>query len=181
MNIHCKDWSWNWSSSTLVTWCEELTYLKRPYCWERLKATGEGDSRGCEDGQHHWFSGHESEQTPGDSEGQRSLVHCSPWDAKSRMRQRLSSNNNSFCACNSVFNQSYLFKMNWVQNQLQYQLFFLCVLHAKSSCVQLFAVIWSIDLQAPLPMGILQARILEWVAMPSSRGSSQPRDWTQVS
>ena len=29
--------------------------------------------------------------------------------------------------------------------------------------------------------GILQARILEWVAMPSSRGSSRPRDWTQVS
>ena len=26
--------------------------------------------------------------------------------------------------------------------------------------------------------GILQARILEWVAMPSSRGSSQPRGWT---
>jgi len=30
-------------------------------------------------------------------------------------------------------------------------------------------------------MRILQARILEWVAMPSSRGSSQPRDQTQVS
>ena len=30
-------------------------------------------------------------------------------------------------------------------------------------------------------MGILQARILEWVAMPSSRGSSQPRDRNQVS
>ena len=29
--------------------------------------------------------------------------------------------------------------------------------------------------------GILQARILQWVAMPSSRGSSQPRDWTPVS
>ena len=29
--------------------------------------------------------------------------------------------------------------------------------------------------------GILQARILEWVAMPFSRGSSQPRDWTRVS
>ena len=28
---------------------------------------------------------------------------------------------------------------------------------------------------------ILQARILEWVPMPSSRGSSQPRDWNQVS
>ena len=30
-------------------------------------------------------------------------------------------------------------------------------------------------------VGILQARILEWVAMPSSRETSQPRDGTQVS
>ena len=29
--------------------------------------------------------------------------------------------------------------------------------------------------------GIFQARILEWIAFPSSRESSQPRDWTQVS
>ena len=29
--------------------------------------------------------------------------------------------------------------------------------------------------------GIVQARILEWVSMPSTRGSSQPRDQTQVS
>ena len=29
--------------------------------------------------------------------------------------------------------------------------------------------------------GILQARILEWIAIPFSRGSSQPRDWTEVS
>ena len=29
--------------------------------------------------------------------------------------------------------------------------------------------------------GILQARILEWIAMPSSRGSSRPRDWTHIS
>ena len=35
--------------------------------------------------------------------------------------------------------------------------------------------------QAPLSVGILQARILECVGMSSSRGSSQPRDWTQVS
>ena len=31
------------------------------------------------------------------------------------------------------------------------------------------------------PHGILQARILEWVAFPFSRESSQPRDWTHVS
>ena len=29
--------------------------------------------------------------------------------------------------------------------------------------------------------GILQARILQWVAMPSSRGSSRPKDWIWVS
>ena len=28
------------------TWCEELTHLKRPWCWERLRAGGEGDDRG---------------------------------------------------------------------------------------------------------------------------------------
>ena len=37
------------------------------------------------------------------------------------------------------------------------------------------------SLLAPLSMGILQARILKWVAILSSKGSSQPRDWTQVS
>ena len=35
--------------------------------------------------------------------------------------------------------------------------------------------------QAPLSMRILQAKILEWVAMPSSRGSPQPRDRTLIS
>ena len=40
---------------------------------------------------------------------------------------------------------------------------------------------WTVAHQAPLSMGIFQARILEWVAMPSSRGSSRPRDLTPVS
>ena len=31
---------------------------------------------------HHWLSGHEFEQTPGDSERQQSLVCCSPWSCK---------------------------------------------------------------------------------------------------
>ena len=35
----------SWISNTLATWCEELTHLKRPWCWERLKAGGEGDDR----------------------------------------------------------------------------------------------------------------------------------------
>ena len=48
----------------------------------------------------------------------------------------------------------------------------LCVL----SHGQLFATSWIIAHQVPLSMGILQTRILDWVTMPSSRGSSQPRD-----
>ena len=37
---------WSWSSNSLATWCEELTHWKRPWCWERLRAGGEGDDRG---------------------------------------------------------------------------------------------------------------------------------------
>ena len=44
LSIHWKDWCWSWSSNTLATWCE-LTHWKRPWCWERLKAGGEGDDR----------------------------------------------------------------------------------------------------------------------------------------
>ena len=37
LNIHWKDWCW---------WPPDVkTYWKRPWCWERLKAGGEGDNR----------------------------------------------------------------------------------------------------------------------------------------
>ena len=39
-------------SNTLATWCEELTHLKTPWCWGRLKAGGEGDDRGW----HGWMA-----------------------------------------------------------------------------------------------------------------------------
>ena len=53
--VHSKeDQSWIFIGRTdveaetpiLATWCEKLTHLKRPWCWERLKAGGEGDDRG---------------------------------------------------------------------------------------------------------------------------------------
>ena len=37
---------WSWNSNSLATWYKKLTHLKRPWCWERLKAGGEGDNRG---------------------------------------------------------------------------------------------------------------------------------------
>ena len=56
-----------------------------------------------------------------------------------------------------------------------------CVCVLSCSVVSDSATPWTVAHQAPLSMGILQASILEWVAMPFSRGSSRPRDQTQVS
>ena len=50
-----------------------------------------------------------------------------------------------------------------------------CVLSCFS-LVKLCAALWTVACQAPLSLRILQARILAWVAISSSRGSSQPRD-----
>ena len=55
-----------------------------------------------------------------------------------------------------------------------------CVVLSRSVMSELSVTPWTIAHQLPLSMGILQARVLEWVAMPSSR-FSQPRDRSQVS
>ena len=79
--------------------------------------------------------------------------------------------------------------VRWSLSSLPALIFFdlkicmLACLLSRFSRVWLFSTLW---LHNPSPPGsslhgILQARILEWVAMPSSRASSQPRDWTHVS
>ena len=51
---------------------------------------------------HHWFTGHEFEQTPGDSEGHESLACCSPRGPKELdMTERLS--NNALTAVSSTW------------------------------------------------------------------------------
>ena len=42
------------------------------------------------------------------------------------------------------------------------------------SCVQLFVALWTVACQAPLSVGILQARALEWVKKVASRGLPDP-------
>ena len=49
------------SANTLATWCKELTHWKRPWCWERLKAGGEGDDRGWDGWMASPTDGHEFE------------------------------------------------------------------------------------------------------------------------
>ena len=68
--------------------------------------------------------------------------------------------------------------MNYFKFCLQLGIAVLCLV------VQSFLTLlnpWTAAWQAPLPIGTLQARILKWVAMPSFRGSTQPRDQTEVS
>ena len=42
--------------NTLATWCEELTHLKKPWCWERLKEEEKGMTEGEMVGWHHWLN-----------------------------------------------------------------------------------------------------------------------------
>ena len=56
----------------------------------RRRGATEDETVGC----HHRLNGHEFEQTPGDSEGQRSLACCSPWGhKKSNATEQLNNNN----------------------------------------------------------------------------------------
>ena len=48
----------------------------------------------------------------------------------------------------------------------------------EGACVSDSATLWTVARQALSVRGILQAKILAWVAMPCFRGSSQPRDQT---
>ena len=84
---------------------------------------------------------------------------------------------------------SFLGWQSSIQHRLQYRqaeillfysLFGDCVLSCFNS-VWFFVILRTVPRQASSVHGILQARILEWVAMPSSRGSSPPRHQTRVS
>ena len=49
------------------------------------------------------------------------------------------------------------------------------------SHVRLFVIPWTVFLPGSIIHGVFQARVLEWVTISFSRGSSLPRDWTPVS
>ena len=75
----------NVEAETLILWPPDA---KSWLIWKDLNAGkdwGQEEKGVTEDemiGWHHWLNGHEFEQTLGDSEGQGSLVCCSPWDCK---------------------------------------------------------------------------------------------------
>ena len=69
-------------------------------------------------------------------------------------------------------------KIAFLLNSLSWSLLKNCCLYYMCLVVSVVsdsATPWTVARQTPLSMGILQARILEWLTMPSSRASSQPR------
>ena len=83
-----------------------------------------------------------------------------------------------FKDCLLVISQKNLGKKNVIISEYAYP-----IVHFSEMCV--LSYVWLCDLRdGSLPgssaHGILKARILEWVAIFSSRGSSWPRDWTHV-
>ena len=92
MTIHWKDWYWSsniWPSDARSQFIEKAPDAGKDWGREEKGVTEDGLVRW-----HHWLNGQEFEQTPRDSEGQRSLVCCSPRGRKeSDMTYRLNNNN----------------------------------------------------------------------------------------
>ena len=104
-----------------------------------------------------WYQldGHEFEQTPRDGEGQESLACFREWGH--RVKHDLTTKQQQM--------YSHLVAPSCLKVKVK----------VDQSCPTIF------DPMDYTVHGIFQARILEWVAFPFSRGSSQPRDQTQVS
>ena len=141
LNIHWKDWCWSWSSNILATWCKEPTHWKSPWCWERLRAGGEGDD-----------SMDISLSKLQKLVDYREACHCcSPWGRKELDTTEWRNNKNT-CLC--LVNKP-------VNGQTTHR-----AAAAKSLqlCLTLCDPIDGSPLGSPVP-GILQARTLEWVAI----------------
>ena len=158
LDIHWKDWRWSWNSNTLATWCKELTHWKRPWCWERLGAEGEGDDRG-RDGwvalliQWTWVWASSGSwwwtERPGE---------CSSWGSKeSDTTERL-----NWTELNNDL------KKDVTQDFCLYVCHFSCESEVKVKVGQ--SRLTLCDPMDYTAHGVLQARILEWVAFPFSRG-----------
>ena len=99
----------------------------------------------------------------------------SPWDFLGK---------NTWVGCHSLLQGIFPIQETQTRRRILYHLHHQGSWCAVLCCVYLLSLVWPFAVpcmaacQAPLFIGILQARILEWVAMPSTNGSSQLRDWT---
>ena len=165
-------------SYTLATWCEEVTHWKTPWFWERLRAGGEGDDRGW-DG---WMAS--LTQWTWVWAGSRSWWRTGkPGVLQFMGLQRVG--HDSATEPNPL-NSDFLLSLfqplvTVVLLSVFMDLTVLCVqVKLLQSCLTVCDTTGCSPSGSSV-RGILQATILELVARPASRRSSQPRDWTHVS
>ena len=187
LRIYWKDWCWSWCSNNLATWCEDLNHWKRPWCWEKEKkwkriwwSAGITDSSNmsklwviAKDRETWRAAVHDiAKSLPGLHDRKRATIACLVkvlelvWGA------------NPSCSLESgtwLRNKLLCYLSQWFGVSLVKDKTVLCLF--VQSCL---ALCNPMDCSPPSSSvhGILQARILERVAMPSLRGSSQPRDRT---
>ena len=138
----------------LQIWLQELTHLKSPLCWERLNEGEEGDGRGW-DG---WMA----------SLTQWTWVWVNSgswwWTGRPGVLQSMGRKESGMTEW-----------LNWTELD-----------SSKIPCIHVQSCLSLCDPMGCSPPvysvhGIFQAGILEWFAIPFSKGSSPPRDWTRVS
>ena len=123
-------------------------------------------------GWYHRLDGHGFGWTPGVGDGQGGLACCGSWDRRVGHDWATKLN---WCVINILYFHLHLcipvfYRSSFLINQL-------CML----SRVSLFCNLVDCSLPVSSIHWIFLARILEWVAISSSRGSSQPKDWTHIS
>ena len=161
---------------TLATWCKELTYWKRPWFWERLRAGGEGDNRRWDgwmasptqwtwvwvDYRSWWWTGRSGVLwLMGLQRVEHGWATELNWNLNSRIKTiKLLKENRRKSLVRQWYVRVYAQSLQWCPTFCD----------PKDQSLSGSSVHW-----------ILQARILKWVTMPSSRGSSWPKDITHVS
>ena len=120
----------------------------------------------------------------------KSHIHLSFWFSNKTWLRIHLANHNVFSAQNHILLLSRWFStVEGGRSPLQVGCVCVCVCvgvhtHMCVSCSVMFNCLWCYRLYSPPGSsvhGILQARILEWVAIPFAKGSSWSRDWTWVS
>ena len=96
MKTDWKDWCWNWSSHIFGHLMRRADSMEKTLLLGKIEGTRRRQWEREMVGWHHQSNGHECEQTPGDSEGQGSLVCCSSCGCRELDTTEQLNNNNIF-------------------------------------------------------------------------------------